>query len=110
MFCVERIRMNHKRLWVFAGITLVILCLNHIFGWSSYLSNMNNLAFLKQAVEDNLPFAIGIYMLLTIAGCAVRACTGDGMLFCGDHNRGGPCICSRTILLKRHYPANGYKE
>ena len=76
MFCVERIRMNHKRLWVFAGITLVILCLNHIFGWSSYLSNMNNLAFLKQAVEDNLPFAIGIYMLLTIAGCAFLALPG----------------------------------
>ncbi len=54
----------------------MILCFNHIFGWSSYISNMDNLAFLKQAVEDNLPYAIAIYMLLTIAGCAFLALPG----------------------------------
>lgn len=54
----------------------MILCFNHVFGWSSYISNMDNLAFLKQAVEDNLPYAIAIYMLLTIAGCAFLALPG----------------------------------
>ena len=68
--------MNNKRMWVFAGTIVVILCLNHIFGWSSYISNMDNLAFLKQAVENNLPYAIAIYMLLTIAGCAFLALPG----------------------------------
>lgn len=63
-------------MWVFAGIIVVILCLNYIFGWSSYISNMDNLTFLKQAVEDNLPYAIAIYMLLTIAGCAFLALPG----------------------------------
>lgn len=63
-------------MWVFAGTIVVILCLNHIFGWSSYISNMDNLAFLKQAVENNLPYAIAIYMLLTIAGCAFLALPG----------------------------------
>ena len=68
--------MKNKKMWVFAGTIVVILCLNHIFGWSSYISNMDNLAFLKQAVEDNLPYAIAIYMLLTIAGCAFLALPG----------------------------------
>jgi uncharacterized membrane protein YdjX (TVP38/TMEM64 family) len=68
--------MKSKKMWVFAGTIVVILCLNHIFGWSSYISNMDNLAFLKQAVEDNLPYAIAIYMLLTIAGCAFLALPG----------------------------------
>ncbi|GLC79592.1 TVP38/TMEM64 family protein [Lacrimispora brassicae] len=63
-------------MWVFAGITFVVLCFNHIFGWSSYIRNMDNLAFLKQAVENNLPYAIAIYMLLTIAGCAFLALPG----------------------------------
>ncbi len=68
--------MNNKKVWVFAGIIVMILCFNHVFGWSTYISNMNNLAFLKQAVEDNLPYAIAIYMLLTIAGCAFLALPG----------------------------------
>ncbi|WP_312432697.1 TVP38/TMEM64 family protein [Lacrimispora sp.] len=68
--------MNNKKVWAFAGIIVMVLCLNHIFGWSSYISNMNNLFFLKQAVEDNLPYAIAIYMLLTIAGCAFLALPG----------------------------------
>lgn len=68
--------MKNKKMWVFAGTIVVILCLNHIFGWSSYISNMDNLDFLKQAVEDNLPYAIAIYMLLTIAGCAFLALPG----------------------------------
>jgi uncharacterized membrane protein YdjX (TVP38/TMEM64 family) len=68
--------MKNKKMWVFAGTIVVVLCLNHIFGWSSYISDMDNMAFLKQAVEDNLPYAIAIYMLLTIAGCAFLALPG----------------------------------
>ncbi|HBC99882.1 MAG TPA: TVP38/TMEM64 family protein [Lachnoclostridium sp.] len=68
--------MKNKKMWVFAGTIVVILCLNHIFGWSSYISDMDNMTFLKQAVEDNLPYAIAIYMLLTIAGCAFLALPG----------------------------------
>ncbi|PJJ29186.1 TVP38/TMEM64 family protein [Lacrimispora celerecrescens] len=68
--------MNNKKVWVFAGIIVMILSFNHVFGWSSYISNMDNLGFLKQAVEVNLPYAIAIYMLLTIAGCAFLALPG----------------------------------
>lgn len=54
----------------------MILCLNHGFGWSRYISDMDNLAFLKRMVQDNLLCAVMIYTLLTIAGCAFLALPG----------------------------------
>ena len=31
--------MKNKKLWIFIGMIVLILILNHIFGWSSYLGN-----------------------------------------------------------------------
>lgn len=68
--------MKNKKLWIFIGIVVVILILNYIFGWSSYLSDMDNLKFLEEMVEDNLILAVGIYTALTIVGCVVLALPG----------------------------------
>ena len=68
--------MKNKKLWVFGGIILLIVILNHIFGWSSYISASENLDFMKQMVQDNLPLAILVYMVLTIVGCVVLALPG----------------------------------
>lgn len=68
--------MKNKKLWIFAGTVIAICCFNHIFGWSSYIRDMDNLAFLKQGVKDNLPYAIAVYTLLTIAGCTFLALPG----------------------------------
>lgn len=68
--------MKNKKLWIFIGIVVFILILNHIFGWSSYLGDMDNLKFLEEMVEENLPMAIGIYIVLTIVGCVVLALPG----------------------------------
>ncbi|MFT4105092.1 MAG: TVP38/TMEM64 family protein [Lacrimispora sp.] len=68
--------MKDKKLWIFAGTVLVIFCFNHIFGWSSYISDLDNLAFFKQGVRENLPYAIAVYTLLTIAGCTFLALPG----------------------------------
>ena len=54
----------------------MILVLNHIFGWSSYLGDTDNLAFLKNMIQDNLPGAIAIYMAVTIIGSVVLALPG----------------------------------
>lgn len=54
----------------------MILVLNHIFGWSSYLGDTDNLAFLKKMIQDNLPGAIAIYMAVTIIGSVVLALPG----------------------------------
>lgn len=68
--------MKNKKLWIFVGIILVIAVLNHIFGWSSYIGDMDNLSFLTTLVEDNLPVAIVLYIVFTIIGCVVLALPG----------------------------------
>ncbi len=55
---------------------VLVLILNHRFGWSSYLGNAENLNFLEQMVQDNLLLAILIYTLLTIVSCVVLALPG----------------------------------
>ncbi len=55
---------------------VLILILNHRFGWSSYLGNAENLDFLEQMVQDNLLLAILIYTLLTIVSSVVLALPG----------------------------------
>lgn len=68
--------MKNKKLWIFIGVILVILILNHVFGWSSYIGNTANLKFLEDMVEDNLALAVVIYMVLTVVGCVVLALPG----------------------------------
>ena len=34
--------MKNKKLWIFIGIVILILGLNHIFGWSDYLGEKEN--------------------------------------------------------------------
>lgn len=68
--------MKNKKIIIFIGLILVILILNYIFGWSAYISDMDNLAFLEQMVQENIWLAAGIYMILTIIGCVVLALPG----------------------------------
>lgn len=55
---------------------MLILVLNDIFGWSSYLSDMDNLRFLEGMVRENLMLAAAVYMVLTIVGCVALALPG----------------------------------
>lgn len=94
--------MKNKKLWIFIGIIAVILVLNHIFGWSSYVGDVDNLKFLEDMVQENLALAICIYMVLTVIGCVVLALPGvtfaiaAGLLF-------GPALgtlcCSTATTL-----------
>ena len=68
--------MKNKKLWIFVGIILLIMILNRIFGWSSYISTAQNLEFMKRIVQNNLPLAILLYMVLTVVGCVVLALPG----------------------------------
>ena len=61
---------------IFGSLIILILVLNHYFGWSDYLSYMDNLMFLKKTVEDNFLWALCIYIILTIIGCVVLALPG----------------------------------
>lgn len=55
--------------------TLVFLA-DRKFRWSAYLSDMENLRFLMDLVQDNLLLAVLIYMVLTVVGCVVLALPG----------------------------------
>lgn len=68
--------MKSKKLWIFIGIIILILILNYTFGWSSYLSDIDNLRFLEELVEENLMQAALIYMVLTVVGCVLLALPG----------------------------------
>ena len=68
--------MKNKKLWIFIGIIVLIAVLNQIFGWSSYIGDINNLSFLKRIVEENLAIAVLLYIVFTIVGCVVLALPG----------------------------------
>lgn len=57
-------------------IIVVILVLNHIFGWSDYLSNSENLKFLSDMINDHFALAALIYIGLTVVACVVLALPG----------------------------------
>lgn len=77
--------MENKRsvtkLLLFILIVLGVFVLNGHFGWSKYLSDMDNLSFLKEIVKDNFLLAIFIYIVLTIIGCVVLALPGVTFAF-----------------------------
>lgn len=68
--------MKNKKLWIFVGLILTILILNHIFGWSSYLEDTDNLGFLKNMIRENLAGAIVIYIVVTVTGSVLLALPG----------------------------------
>lgn len=68
--------MKNKKLWIFVGLVVLVLILNHIFGWSSYLGDTDNLAFLETMIQDNLAGAIAIYMAVTVIGSVALALPG----------------------------------
>lgn len=68
--------MKKKKIWIFFGIIVLILLLNHIFGWSSFISNLDNLKFVEDILEENLILAMLIYIGVTIVGCVVLALPG----------------------------------
>ncbi len=71
----EWIKKNGK-LAAFAMIVLAILVLNQCFGWSEYLGDTANYAFLGDMIEDNIAAAGLIYIAVTVVACVVLALPG----------------------------------
>lgn len=68
--------MKKIKLIVFILLVAVILILDHRFGWSGYLGNLDNLDFLKEMVQQNLWQTMLIYLVVTVVGCVVLALPG----------------------------------
>ena len=79
-------------------IAALVFLADRQFGWSAYLSDMENLKFLLDLVQDKLLLAVLIYMVLTIVGCVALALPGitfavfAGILF-------GPWLGTLTCLV-----------
>ncbi|MBQ0041342.1 MAG: TVP38/TMEM64 family protein [Clostridiales bacterium] len=75
------------KLIIFCAIIVLILVLNHFFGWSEYLSDIDNLGFLSDMIRKNMLLAGLIYTGITIVACVVLALPGvtfailSGVLF-----------------------------
>ncbi len=67
---------NRMKILIFAASIIIIFILNRQFGWSKYLGNIENLAFFKRTVEENMLLAMVIYIIITIIGCVVLALPG----------------------------------
>lgn len=68
--------MKNKRLWIFIVLIILVVFLNHMFGWSEYLGNTENLTFLETLIDENLAAAIAVYLAVTIIGSVVLALPG----------------------------------
>ncbi len=90
------------KIGIFVCLIAVIFVLDRYFGWSSYLGKTENLMFLKNTVEDNLVFALFLYIIITIVGCVVLALPGitfaiiAGMLF-GPFWGSLACLVATTL-------------
>lgn len=67
---------KYGKIIAFAVIVVSVLVANHIFGWSEYLGETENLKFLQDMAENNIWIAALIYILITIVGCVVLALPG----------------------------------
>ena len=67
---------KHFKLITFCIIVVLLLILNSKFGWSSYLRDAENLAFLSNMIRDNMLATSLIYIGLTIVACVVLALPG----------------------------------
>ena len=66
--------MKNKKLWMFAGILLLIFAADRMFGLSDMV--MTALDYLETLVQENLTMAVLLYTGLTIVGCVVLALPG----------------------------------
>lgn len=122
----EKKKENHIKLIIFVVIIITILVLNHIFGWSKYIGNINNLKMLDDMVDNNLPVALAIYVGLTIVGCVVLALPGitfaiaagllfgpgarNNRMFRSNNDWCDACIYCRKIFPERQYQTGSYEE
>ena len=114
----EKKKENHIKLIIFVVIIITILVLNHIFGWSKYIGNINNLKMLDDMVDNNLPVALAIYVGLTIAGNHICHCSRTSLrtgarnnrMFRSNNDRCDACIYCRKIFPERQYQTGSYEE
>lgn len=67
---------KYIKLATFVIIVIAIFFLDRHYGWTKYISNVENFAYLQTMIKDNFIEAAVIYIALTIVGCVVLAVPG----------------------------------
>jgi uncharacterized membrane protein YdjX (TVP38/TMEM64 family) len=94
--------MKNKKLWAFVAIVVLLVVLNRIFGWSSYIGDPDSIQLLEELLQENLLSAVLIYIVITVVGCVLLALPGvtfaiaAGLLF--GPLLGTVCCCVATTI------------
>ena len=72
---------NIIKIGLFISIIIAIFILDNHYGFSKYLSNIQNINFIKEIVKENIIIALLIYITLTIVGCVLLAIPGVTFAF-----------------------------
>lgn len=112
--------MKNRKLWIFVALAVLVLVFNHIFGWSGALSSPEAMPALRHLLVENRGLAVGLYMLITVAGCVLLALPGvtfaiaAGLLFgpvwgtlaCSSATTVGACL---SFLVGRYFLKDALK-
>ena len=72
----NRMAKKWKKPLLFLLLIAAILLLNAHFGWSEWISDMENLGFLRTLIQDHLAAAFFLYCLITVFACVLLALPG----------------------------------
>lgn len=112
--------MKHRKLFIFASAAVFLFVCDRIFGWSAFLTSQQAQTALRSLLDENIALAMGLYVLLTVAGCVLLALPGvtfaivAGLLFgpvwgtlaCATSATVGACL---SFLLGRYFLKDALK-
>lgn len=111
---------NNAKLWIFVATVVIVLVLNHVFGWSDALFGGNAIASLKDSVNSHPVQAALAYVVLSVVGSVVLALPGvlfalvagtvfgaiGGTLLCWLSVTAGACI---SFIVGRYFLKDAVK-
>lgn len=65
-----------KKPLLFLLLIAAVLLLNARFGWSEWITDMENLSFLRELIQEHLAAAFLLYCLITVFACVLLALPG----------------------------------
>lgn len=68
--------MRNVKLWIFIGIVILVVALNHVFGWSDMLLDDGMMDRLSQMMNDQPVLAALIYCVISFVGSVILALPG----------------------------------
>lgn len=68
--------MRNAKLWIFIAAVVVLVVLNHFFGWSKMITDGSLMDWLASLVDERPVLAAVLYVVISFVGCVVLALPG----------------------------------